>query len=44
VCGQLVAELRETRHEPTKPLDLVTLERQSLPKKILVALGQGREP
>ena len=44
VCSQLDAELGETRHEPTKPLDLVMLERESLPKKTLVALGQGREP
>ena len=44
VCGQLVAELGETRHEATKAPHLVALERQSLPKKTLVALGQGREP
>jgi hypothetical protein len=44
VCGQLVAELGETRHEATKAPHLVALERQSLPKKILVALGQDREP
>lgn len=41
---ELLAELGETRGEPAQPVDLVGLERKVVPKEVVEARGEGRDP
>ena len=43
VCDELVAQLLEARRERGQPIDLLALERQVSPQKIVVSSRQRRD-